>query len=131
MSASALTLRARHRISNKLEFDRVFKAKARKHVGPLTIFAMPNGLPHLRYGLSVPRRVGNAVTRNRIKRLLREALRHNQHDLPSAPDGGGYDWLIAVRPHEAMTLEQYADALRNAAAGLDHVWRKRAHKNDG
>lgn len=129
MSVARLTLRARHRIGHRLEFDRVFKAKARKHVGPLTVFAMPNGLPHFRYGLSVPGRVGSAVQRNRIKRLLREALRLNQHDLPSAPDGSGYDLVVAVRGHEVMMLEQYAQALLGAVRALDHVWRKRAGKS--
>lgn len=37
--------------------------------------AMQNGLPVSRFGLSVGHRVGIAVTRNRIKRLLRESLR--------------------------------------------------------
>ncbi|UCE98397.1 MAG: ribonuclease P protein component [Dehalococcoidia bacterium] len=41
----------------------------------LSMRSMPNGLGFSRYGLIVNRRVGKAVTRNRIKRLLREILR--------------------------------------------------------
>ena len=41
----------------------------------LVMKAMPNGLCLTRYGLSVSKRTGNAVTRNRIKRLFREILR--------------------------------------------------------
>ena len=37
--------------------------------------AAPNGLTFTRYGLSVGKRIGNAVTRNRVKRLLRENIR--------------------------------------------------------
>jgi ribonuclease P protein component len=125
-SPRRLTLRARHRIANKLEFDRVFQAKARKHIGPLTIFVKPNGLPHFRYGVSVPRRVGGAVARNRIKRRLREAFRLHQHELPSAPNGGACDFVVTVRPHEVLEVSVYAAMLLEAARAMDSVWRRRA-----
>ncbi len=44
----------------------------------------PNGGPHARLGLSVPARlVGNAVRRNRVKRVVRESFRQHQHLLPA------------------------------------------------
>ena len=67
---------------------------------------MPTDKPSPRFGLSVPRRVGAAPRRNRIKRLLRESFRLMQHDFPRP-----YDLVIVVRPHEPMILAEYQRAL--------------------
>jgi len=50
--------------------------KGSSWVSPLLVMrVLPNGLPLSRYGLSVSKRLGKAVRRNRVKRLLREILR--------------------------------------------------------
>jgi len=56
--------------------------------------ALPNGLSLSRYGFSVSRRVGKAVVRNRVKRLLREILRQ-------APLQPGWDIIFIARPAAA------------------------------
>lgn len=81
--------------------------------GPLVIFAKPNGLASARLGLSVGRRVGMAVTRARIKRLLRESFRLERAGLP-----GGLDLVINVRPHKAKGLGEYRQLLAEAWASL-------------
>ena len=53
--------------------------------------ALPNGLALSRYGFSVNKRVGKAVTRNRVKRLLREILREMQIN-------PGWDIVFVVQP---------------------------------
>ncbi len=107
----------KHRLQHALQFDAVYAAKTRESRGPLTIFALPNELNHPRLGLSVGRKVGVAPKRNRIKRLLREAFRLLQHDLPR-----GYDIVINVRPHETAILADYQRMLAAAMLRLPQKW---------
>src|SRR5947209_6667594 len=98
----AYTFPATHRLHGPKAFAAVYDAKTREGRGPLTIYALPNDTGHARLGLSVSRRVGNAVRRGRIKRLLREAFRLTRHELP-----GAYDLVVVVRPHEPLILSEY------------------------
>ena len=102
-----------HRLSGAKQFEAVFASRVRKTLGPIAVCGRANGLPHGRLGLSVPRRVGSAVKRNRIKRLLREAYRLDQNELPV-----GYDWVVVVRPHEALALAEYRHLFMTAAASV-------------
>jgi ribonuclease P protein component len=110
----------RHRLSHAREFDAVYAGKTKESRGPLTVFALPNELGHPRLGLSVGRKVGTAPKRNRIKRLLREAFRLMQHDLPR-----GYDLVINVRPHETALLADYQRMLSAAVVKLHGKWEQR------
>src|SRR5262245_6652622 len=82
----------RMRLSGSGAFLSMRQWAVRINVGPLQFQSRPNDLGHPRLGLSVSRRVGTAVVRNRIKRLLREAFRLTQHDWPTETSAvGGYD----------------------------------------
>lgn len=130
-----LTFRPRHRLMHARQFQALYRRGVRHAAGPLVVFAAPNDLSHPRLGLSVGRRVGGAVRRNRVKRLLREAFRRVQHELPgrspsaperSAGDGGGwYDYVVTVRPHEDAPLEVYMRWLLQAAGKLHAEWSRR------
>jgi ribonuclease P protein component len=102
------------------EFQAVYESKTRESRGPLTVYGMPNALGHPRLGMSVSRKVGNAVRRNRIRRLIREAFRLLQHDLPR-----GYDWVVVVRPHEPLILAEYQKLLQAMLVRLHNTWSKR------
>ena len=109
-----------HRLSGDKEFQAVFANKLRKSSGPLAVLALPNDLAHHRFGMTVSRRVGNAVKRHRIKRMLREAFRLNQTNWP-----GRYDLVVIVYPHEVLKLDDYADYLAKAVDQLHAVAQKR------
>ncbi len=109
-----------HRIRTRAEFSAVFDARVRESRGPVMIWAAPNNLPHPRLGLSMGRKVGNAVRRNRIKRMLREAFRTLQHELPA-----GYDLVVTVRPHDPLPLEDYRKIVGELMRKLEAVWRRR------
>jgi ribonuclease P protein component len=101
------------RLGGRHEFSAVFEARTRESRGPLTVYAKANALGHGRLGISISRKVGTAVRRNRIKRLLREAFRLMQHDLP-----GGYDLVVVVRPHEPLILADYQRLMSGMAVKL-------------
>jgi len=84
----------------------------------LVMKALPNDLTISRYGLSVSKRVGKAVVRNRVKRLLREILR-------TMPLKSGWDVVFIVRPVAATA--NYA-SLKRAVEGL--LSRAQLLKND-
>lgn len=108
------------RLSGRRSFSQVFEAKCRKSAGPLSVAGRENGLGFNRLGLSVSRRVGHAVKRNRIKRRLREAFRLSQHDGPQ-----GYDLVVVVRPHEPLSMVEYQTLLQDAKKQIHHLVEKR------
>jgi ribonuclease P protein component len=73
-------------MKSKRDFARVYDKKLRAGDGYLLVFAAENSLGRTRFGLSVSRKVGKAIVRTSVKRLLREAFRLSQHKLPSGLD---------------------------------------------
>lgn len=111
------------RLHGRLAFRAVFDSRCRKHMGPVTLYAKPNTVGHCRLGLTVSRKVGHAVQRNRIKRLLREAFRLTQHDLTQIT--GGYDMVVVVRPHAPQKLIDYQQLLIGGVRSLCDQWQRR------
>lgn len=108
------------RLRSSADFEAVYQVRFRQSAGGLVLFARGNRPGDSRFGVSVSKKVGNAVARNRFKRLLREAYRLQQHELPQ-----GFDWVAVVRPHQLQSLESYSKTLRQLTAALAARWNRK------
>src|SRR5271167_4909409 len=92
----------RGRLSRSAEFERVYRQGRSVGNRHLVLYAFPTGGSEApRLGLSVSRKVGGAVDRNRVKRLLREAFARHEQAVP-----GGQDLVIVARPEVRELAER-------------------------
>lgn len=101
-------------LRSPLDFERVYALRNTARGGGLTIFGARNPTSTTRIGLSVSRKHGGAVQRNRLKRLLREAFRLSQHDLPP-----GLDLILIPDKGRVLTVDTIRPALVRAVQWLE------------
>ena len=109
----------RRRLSRSAEFDRVYR-EGRSHAGRhlvLYFFPREDDDEPPRLGLSVGRKVGGAVERNKVKRLLREAFWQSEDLLPA-----GHDFVVVARSDAAEFAER--EGLAGIKSELDELLEK-------
>jgi ribonuclease P protein component len=84
------------RLTNSPEFERVYRQGTAYRGRLFSVHAFPNEHGNPRLGLSVSRKVGTAVTRNAVRRRLREVVRACTSDIP-----GNLDLVVSARPAAA------------------------------
>ena len=108
-----LTLPARLRLRHKRDFDAAYASGRRLGDGFFAVTVRRNDVGAARLGLAVAVKVaGNAVARNRLRRIIRESFRLHQRELPAA------DLVVSARPPARSAA---AGALRASLAAL---WKK-------
>ncbi len=103
----------RYRLRRRSDINAVFDEGKSARDRIATMIARRNELPHCRTGVGISRRHGNAVRRNRVKRLCREALRLTRPDLPT-----GWDFMLLPRAGAKFTLAGLQESVMALAGRL-------------
>ena len=90
------------RLRRTADYRQVYAKGRRRNLGILVAFARASGEQASRVGLTVPRALGGAVERNRLKRRLREAIRKHRAEL-------GPGWDIVFHPRAEAKTVRFAD----------------------
>ena len=120
--AKPFAFRPAEHLRRPADFRRVYDRRRSASDGWLIVYACENGLAHSRLGLSVSRKVGNAVHRNRLRRLYREAFRLTRQEFPT-----GLDLVLIPRRPDEPTLE----ALKRSLPRLVHQLARKLAREAG
>jgi ribonuclease P protein component len=115
------------RLRRRSEFSRIQRRGARVHTGAFTIIVETSDGARPRIGCAISRKVGNAVVRNRVRRLLKEIFRRCAGELPAI------DLVFVAKPEAAVIAERgfhaMADELLPAIGrAVDAVEKRRRSK---
>lgn len=102
------------KMNQNADFQRLYRSGAFCSLGSALIYVKPNGLPYNRLGITAGKKIGNAVKRNRAKRIIREAYRAAEPQLPI-----GLDVVFVAR----STLPEQSSAILTAQfckRGVEH-----------
>jgi ribonuclease P protein component len=117
---SRRTFTASDRIRKRSEYQRVYERGRKISSRSFILFLLENDLRRPRLGITATRRIGNAVQRNRAKRLLREWFRARRRELPAV------DLVVNVRKGiDRLTLaalsREMEQRIRRLAPGTEAI----------
>ena len=100
------------RLTSAADFRRTYESGRRATSGSVVVHALATGEPRVpRIGVSASRAIGSAVTRNRAKRRLREAVRSLGRPLEPGVDAV----FVATRETRTVEFQELVDSVRDAA----------------
>lgn len=108
------------RLTARRQFTAVYEKGRRTSSSSFTVFGLPNGADHCRLGVTVTRKVGGSVQRNRIKRVLRDIFRRHRENFKLP-----LDLVVNARPgaERVPTVVLEAEFVK-AVAELSRRYRK-------
>ena len=109
------------RIVRRTEYRAIQRSALRVVTDHFILYARKRRRKAGRIGITVSKKVGNAVVRNRVKRLVRESFRLNRQDLPSQLDFV----LVARKDRGIPTFESTQQQLVGGAGRLFELFRRR------
>jgi ribonuclease P protein component len=99
------------KLLNREEFVNLNRSGRRHHTRHFVLIFKENGLSFARLGITVSKKIGNAVQRNRVKRLIREFFRLHRNHFPK-----GFDIVIAAK-RNAISVN-YSDITEELSEAL-------------
>jgi ribonuclease P protein component len=102
------------RLTRRRQFLEVYKRGRRQGSSSFTLFFLPNTVGYFRLGLTVPRKVGNAVHRNRAKRVLRDIFRRHLPTVDPSLD-------LVINAHRAMAGRTSQQIERELIAAVGRI----------
>ncbi|MCC6236889.1 MAG: ribonuclease P protein component [Dehalococcoidia bacterium] len=100
------------------QFGATLRSGRRERRTLITLVGQPTDLARTRVGYAVGKRVGGAVVRNRVRRRLRELMRHHLHLLEAGAGHPGPTWDIVVTAQPAVAAASFADLGAEVASAL-------------